>query len=42
MQYLSFNPEKMGDSKLCSDVQISSDTLKAPNPQEELSVTSSV
>lgn len=42
MWYLSFNPEKMGDSKLCSDVQISSDILKEPNTQEKLPVASDV
>lgn len=42
MRYLSFNSEKMGDSKLCSDVHISSYILKEPNTQEKLSVASNI
>lgn len=42
MRHLSFNPEKRGDSKLCSDVQISSNMREQPNTQKKLSVGSDI
>lgn len=42
MWYLSFNPEKICESRPFSDAQISSDTLQEPNTLKKLSMASNI